>query len=166
MVCLTNFLCPRGGRRNIDPNFIVQLTVGKIAMTLSMPGQPATQYKFFGYTNNVRSFGWLSPDRLDLNPNQSTCRIFNLCYNGEDQEIDYVPGNVFCLGIDIGDEVNIGDIYLARLDLQISYGHPTSTSPSNDSAYWDPNQHPTLIFTEADVGKQIPFYISFSKPHF
>lgn len=155
-----------GGGRNIDPKFIVQLTVGKIATTLPMPGQPATQYKYFGYSRNVHYIGGLSPDHLDLNPNQTSCRIYCLSYNGEDEEIDYVPGNVFCLGIAIGDEVNIGDIYLARLDLQISYGHPIFISSSNDAAYWDPSQHPTLIFTEADVGKQIPFYISFSKPHF
>ena len=149
------------GGGNIDPNLIVQLIVGK-----TRPLPPAAPVKYFGYSSNSLYIGGLSPDHLDLNPNRPACRINHLSYNGEDSEVDYVPGNTFCLGIDIGDDLNIGDIYLARLDLQISYGHPTSTSSSNVVAYWDPSQHPTLIFTESDVGKQIPFYISFSKPHF
>ena len=153
--------CLGGGGRNIDPNLIVQLTVGQ-----PRPLPPATPPKYFGYSSNSLYIGILSPDRLDLNPNRPTCRINRLSYNGEDSEVDYVPGNTFCLGIDIGDELNIGDIYLARIDLQISYGHPNSTSQWNNVACWDPIQHPTLIFTESDVGKQIPFYISFTKPHF
>ena len=156
---MTNFYYLGGG--NIDPNLIVQLIVGE-----TRPLPPAAPVKYFGYSSNAYYIGSLSPDHLDLNPNRPTCRINRLSYNGEDEEIDYVPANMFCLGIDIGDEVNIGDIYLARLDLQISYGHPIFISSSNEAAYWDPSQHSTLIFTESDVGKQIPFYISFSKPHF
>lgn len=50
--------------------------------------------------------------------------------------------------------------YLGRSDTRTAYGHPGSGGEEFGEAIWN-----SAIFTDADVGKRIPVWISFTPPH-
>lgn len=50
-------------------------------------------------------------------------------------------------------------VYLGRSDTRTNYGHPGSGSEESGDAIWN-----SAIFTDADVGKRIPVWISYDPP--
>lgn len=50
-------------------------------------------------------------------------------------------------------------LYLGRSDTRTNYGHPVSGSETFGEAIWN-----SAIFTDADVGKRIPVWISYDPP--
>ena len=50
-------------------------------------------------------------------------------------------------------------VYLGRSDTRTAYGHPVSGSEESGNAVWS-----SVVFTDADVGKRIPVWISYDPP--
>ena len=50
-------------------------------------------------------------------------------------------------------------VYLGRSDTRTAYGHPMSGGEESGEARWN-----SAIFTDADVGKKIPIWLSYDPP--
>lgn len=52
-------------------------------------------------------------------------------------------------------------LYLGRSDIRINYGHPDTGTETSGDVHWLNN----ILFTEKDLGKRVPIWLSYTPPH-
>ena len=102
-----------------------------------------------GYVKNPYSseeYGAISP--LTLTVYGDTCEIWGV-FSSSSQTTVHINGLL----------ADYQMIYLGRSDTRTAYGHPGSGGEEFGEARWN-----SAIFTDADVGKRIPVWISYDPP--